>query len=334
MKHRIQFLRRRRAFITLLGGTAAAWPLAARAQQAMPMIGFLSSASPGPFAHLVANFRKGLSEGGFTEGQNITIEFHWAQDQYDRLPALAADLARKGVTVIAATGGDASALAAKAATSTIPVVFTIGGDPVKLGLVASLNSPGGNVTGVTLLTGSLEEKRLGLLHELVPRATVIAMLVNQNSPLAPTLTNDVQAAALVLGKQVLILHASNEPEVEAAFDAMVKQRVGALMVTADPFFFLRRAEIVALAAHHALPAIFEFREVAVAGGLLSYGTSIAGMYGQAGVYTARILKGAKPADLPVVQPTKFELVINLKTAKALGIEFPLSMQLLADEVIE
>jgi ABC-type uncharacterized transport system substrate-binding protein len=326
---------RRREFVTVVGGAAVSWPLAARAQQpTMPVIGFLSSASPAPFAHLVTNFRKGLSEVGFIEGQNVAIEFRWAQGKYNQLSELAADLAGRGVTVIAATGGDASALAAKAATSTIPVVFIIGGDPVGLGLVLSFNRPGGNVTGMTLLTGSLDEKRFGLLQELMPQTTVIAALVNQNSPLARAQTKALQAAASVLRKRVLILNASSEPDFDAAFGIMTQQQAGALVVTADPFFFLQRAQIVALAARHAIPAIYEFREIAMAGGLISYGPSIAGMYLQAGVYAGRILKGAKPADLPVMQPTTFELVINLTTAKALGLTVPPTLLARADEVIE
>jgi putative ABC transport system substrate-binding protein len=325
---------RRRKFIALLGG-AAAWPLAARAQPpTMPTIGFLSSTSPAAFTDFLAAFRKGLREIGLVEGENVLIEFQWAHGRYERLPALAAELASREVALIAATGGDASALAAKTVTSTIPIVFTIGGDPVKLGLVASFNQPGGNLTGITLLGGSLDEKRVGLLYELVPRVAVIATVVNPNSPLADAQAKGVQTAARAIGLEVIVLHAGNEQEIDAAFANLAAQGARALVVVADPFLFLRRNQIVALAAHHKVPAIYEVRDFASAGGLISYGTRIASMYLHAGRYAGRILKGAKPAELPVMQPTSFELVINLKAAKALGIEIPPTLLAQADEVIE
>jgi putative tryptophan/tyrosine transport system substrate-binding protein len=325
---------KRRAFIALIGG-AAAWPLAARAQQpAMPVIGFLSAASSGPFAHLVAAFRQGLQEAGYIEGQNVAIEYRWAEGQYDLLPALAADLVRLPVAVIVATGGAAVAQAAMAASSTIPIVFNSGGDPVQLGLVASMSRPGGNVTGVHLFIGTLDPKKLGLLRELVPKATVIGVLLNPKVAGFQTRLADVQRAAHDIGQQIQIVHASTERELEMAFEVLTQSRVGALVVGADPFFNAQRDQIVALAARFALPAIYEGREYAVAGGLMSYGTSLPEGYRQVGVYTGRILKGAKPFELPVVQSTKFEFVINLKTAKALGVQFSDNLLSLADEVIE
>jgi putative ABC transport system substrate-binding protein len=325
---------RRREFITLLGG-AAAWPLAARAQQSrMPTIGFLASASAATSAHFVAAFRKALAESGYVEDRNVAIEYRWAENQYDRLPVLAADLVRRQVALIVASGGPASPLAAKAATSTIPIVFTGTSDPVELGLVASLNRPGGNVTGTSAFTTELDAKRLEVIRELVPTAVVIGALINPNRPDAESQARDVQQAARTIGQRVLLVYAGSEGDLGTAFVAMVRQRIGALLVGADPFFNSLRTEVVALAARHVLPAVYMNRDFVAAGGLASYGTSIPEGYRQAGVYAAQILNGAQPAELPVVQPTKFELAINLKTAKALGLEVSPTLLARADEVIE
>jgi putative ABC transport system substrate-binding protein len=326
---------RRREFITLLGGAAAAWPVVAGAQQPpMPVIGFLNAASPAPWASFVAAFRNGLKESGYVEGQSVAIEYRWAEGKYDKLPELAADLVRQGVSVIVATGGSVSVLSAKAATTTIPIVFSTGIDPVRLGLVASFNRPGGNLTGVMLLVSELGGKLLGLLREIVPTGTLIAVLLNPDSPTAEYELNYIQQAARNIKQEIHILHARNGREIDAAFATMIQLGTGALLVGTDPFFNSRRDQLVALAAHHRIPAIYEEREYAATGGLMSYGTSFAEGYRQVGLYTGRILKGEKPADLPIVQATKFEMVINLKAAKSLGLTVPFGLLNAADEVIE
>ena len=325
---------RRRDFITLFGG-AAALPLAARAQQpGMPVIGFLDSKSPDDSAHIVAAFRRGLNGSTFIEGQNVTIEFRWAQNQYDQLPALAADLVRRRVDVIAATGGPA-ALAAKAASATIPIVFRLAADPIAAGLVASLSRPGGNITGVTSLNLEVGPKRLEFLHELVPTATIMAALVNPTNPInAEILSRDLQATARLLGLQLHLLHASSDADIDAVFATLTELRAGGLVIGTDAFFTSRDEKLAALALRYRIPTIYQWREFVAAGGLMSYGGSFADSYRLAGVYTGRILKGEKPADLPVQQATKLELFINIKTAKALGLEVPPTLLARADEVIE
>jgi putative ABC transport system substrate-binding protein len=323
---------RRRDFIGIFG-SAAAWPLAARAQQpAMPVIGFLNGQSRESFAHLVEAFRLGLSERGYVEGRNVAIEYRWAQGDLDRLPWLASDLVNRHVVVLVATGG--ADRFAKAATATILIVFTTGGEPVRTGLVASFNRPGGNATGVSVFTTVLEAKRIELLRELVPKAALIAVFLDPTFEGADIQLHEVEAAARAIGQQIRILNVSTDSEMETAFASVTEMRANALAVVGNPFLNSRRNQIVALAARHAIPAIYELREFAAAGGLMSYGPSITDVYRQVGVYTGRILQGEKPADLPVLQPTKFELVINLKTAKTLGLSIPLTLQVAADEVIE
>ena len=326
---------RRREFIFTLGG-AAALPLAARAQQAgMPVVGFVSGRSPETSVRHVDAFRKGLSETGYVEGQDVLVEYHWLNGQYDRLPPLMADLVRRRVAVIATPGSTPAARAAKAATTTIPIVFGVGEDPVKLGLVANLARPGGNATGINFFFQEVVSKRLGLLHEMVPKAVRIAVLVNPaNAPTAEATLRDLPEAARAIGLQIQVLNASTSREIEAAFATLVRDRVDALFVAPDGFLASRRVQFATLAARYTIPASYSQRDYVEAGGLMSYGSNIADAYRQGGVYTAQILKGAKPADLPVLQSTKFEFVINLQTARALGLEVPNSLQLLADEVIE
>jgi len=324
---------RRRKFMSLLAG-AATWPLAARAQQAaMPAIGFIRTTTPDDSVKLVEAFRRGLGEVGYVEGRNVVIEYRYAQGQIDRLPALAADLVARRVAVLAATGGTVSARAAKAATTTIPVVFTTGDDPIKTGLVASLSRPGGNLTGVSVFGARLGAKRLALLHELIPAADTVAILLNPKNPDSEDEAKDVQEAARALGIQILVLNAGTENEIDAQFKKLVEQRVGALMLGADTFFTSQRARIATLSTYLRIPTADSVREFPEAGGLASYGASL-GIYRQAGIYAGRILKGDKPADLPVQLPTAFEFVINLKTAKTLGLEVPPSLSARADEVIE
>jgi putative ABC transport system substrate-binding protein len=325
---------RRREFVMLLGGAAATWPLGARAQQlAMPVIGFLNSGSPAGYARQVAAFRQGLKEAGYVEGQNVAIEYRWAHGQYERLPALAAELIDRAAAVLAATTTPA-ALAAKAATTTVPTVFTTAGNPVELGLVASLSRPGGNVTGVTTLNVEIGPKRLELVRELIPTATIVGLLVNPTNPAAGILSRDLEAAARSLGLRLDMLHASTERDIDDAFATLVQRRASALVIVPDAFFNSRTEQLGALTLRHAVPSIFQYHEFVAAGGLMSYGGSYTDSYHWAGNYSGRILKGEKPADLPVQQFTKIELIVNLKTAKALGLTVPLSLLGRADEVIE
>jgi len=325
---------RRREFISI-AAAATAWPFVARAQQAnMPVVGFLSTRAPEESADVVEAFRSGLKERGFVDGQNVKIEFRWAHGDYGHLPALASELVRAQVAVIAALGGDPSALAARAATTTIPIVFAVGSDPVKEGLVESFNRPGGNLTGVTTFTNLMEPKRLALLRELAPGVPVMGALVNPKFPPAAAQARDIEEAGRAVGQRIVFANASADAELDGAFETLVKAGIGALMVTADPYFDTRRDRIIAFAARQRLPAIYQFRQFALAGGVLSYGLSFTDVYRQAGRYTGMVLKGTKPADLPVDQITKFELVINMKTARALGIKISDNLLSLADEVIE
>jgi putative tryptophan/tyrosine transport system substrate-binding protein len=327
---------RRRDFVALLGGGAAAWPLAARAQQpAMPMIGYLHTASPVGYTERLQAFRQGLKDAGYVEGQNVAIEYRWAENQSDRLAELAADMVRRRVAVIAAVGGPASAFAAKAVTATIPIVFIVNEDPAKLGLVTSIARPGGNLTGINILLSELVAKRLELLRELVPAATRVAVLVNPvNAAITETTLRDVDAAARTLGLQIQVVRAGTSREINAVFATFVRERPDALFVGGDPFFLVRRVQLANLASHHSIPSTYAVRDIAEAGGLMSYGTNIADALRQVGVYAGRILAGAKPADLPVVQSSKFELVINAETARMLGLTVPPSLLAIADEVIE
>jgi len=324
----------RREFITVLGGAAATWPLAAWAQKPMPVIGFLSTGSLQSDAFRLAAVRQGLMEAGYVEGRNFAFDYRWAEGQYERLPALAAELVRREVALIVTGGGTTSTVAAKSATATIPIVFTTGADPIKLGLVASLNRPGSNITGVSFLVNTLVAKQFEVLHEAVPKTALIGYLVNPTYVNAEADTRNVLAAAEVVGQKLLVVQAHTDSELEAAFVTLIQQRAGALVVGADPFFFDRRAKLVELAARQKVPAIYFLREFASAGGLMSYGTSITEAYRIVGLYAGRILKGEKPAELPVQQSTKVELIVNLKTAKALGLTVPPALLARADEVIE
>jgi putative tryptophan/tyrosine transport system substrate-binding protein len=328
-------MRGRREFFGVFAGSVVVWPLVVRAQQqAMRVVGFLHDGTPEGRAHFAAAFREGLSEVGFVDGRNVVIEYHWAQDQFDRVPALVAELVQRRVAVIATPGSATAALAAKAATSTIPIVFSVGSDPIKLGLVDSLNRPGGNVTGVNYYSQDLGPKRLGLLRELMPAGADVVVLVNPMSPITDPALKDLQAAASTVGQQLSMLHASNNQEIYAAFPVMAQRRNSALMIITDPLFTSRRVQLVTLATRYAIPAIYTSREFTEVGGLMSYGTDLPSMYRQVGNYAGRILNGAKPSDLPVMQPIKFEFVINLATAKALGIDVPATLLARADEVIE
>ena len=325
----------RRAFISLLSGTAVAWPLVARAQQPLPVVGFLHPASADTSADRLRGFRQGLKETGFVEGENVAIEYRWADNQLDRLPALATELVRRQVAVIAAPAGTPPALAAKAASTTIPIVFLVAEDPVRLGLVASLAGPGGNLTGINFFNAELSAKRLELLHTLVPGATRVAALVNPaNATTTETTLRDLEPAARAMGLQIKVLNASTSPEIDTAFATFVRERPDAVFVGLDQFFASRRVQLVHLASRHAVPATYALRDFAEAGGLMSYGTNLVDAYRQVGVYTGRIVKGAKPTDLPVVQSTKFELVINAQTARMLGLTVPDKLLVAADEVIE
>jgi putative ABC transport system substrate-binding protein len=324
---------RRRQFITFVGG-ATAWRLAARAQQAAPVVGFLSARSPAEAASVLGAFRQGLGETGYYEGKNVTIEYRWAEGHYDRLPALAEELVRRGVAVIAATGGEPSPLAAKAATATLPIVFTLGGDPVEMGLVASISRPGGNLTGTTIMGVELGPKRLDLVRQLVPKALRIAILANPKFPMASAEVREVEGAARTLAIEINVQNASTEREIEKAFAELVQQRSDALIIGTDPFLLGQRDQLAGLAARHAVPTMYFLREFVEAGGLLSYGPDIRRGYRQAGVYTGYILRGTKPSELPVLRPTSFLLSINLKTAKALGLALPATLLALADDVIE
>src|SRR5262249_35587613 len=326
---------KRREFITLVGGAAAAWPLAARAQQQkVPKVGWLNSGGSSGREHLLTAFRQGMSDTGFVDGQNVAIEYRWAQGQYERLPELAENLARLGVAVIAATGGTVSSLVAKRTTMTIPVVGVFDGDPVAAGLVASMNRPGGNITGISLVASVIEAKQLELLRELAPKTSVIALLANPANPNTETISRDLIAAARNIGLELSVLHATSEYELDSAFQQLVQLRAGALMIATDPVFLDRRERLVALTAGYPIPAISGRPEYTALGGLMSYGTSLADAYRQIGTYVGRIVGGIKPADLPVMQPTKFEFVVNLKAAKALGLEIPPKLLAFADEVIE
>ncbi len=326
---------KRREFITLVGGSAVGWPLTAYAQQpAMPVIGFMSSRSPTDFSHLLQSFRRGLGETGYVESRNVTIEYRWAEGRYERLPAVAAELVSRQVAVIASFGGSAAARAAKAATATIPIVISIGEDPAEARFVQNLNRPEGNITGVMLFTSVLGSKRLGLLRELAPNAGAIGVLVNLTTTSGQTQTRDVEQAARELGQRLVVLDARTDDDLDKSFATFAREQIGALMIAADPFFDTRRDRIITLVAGHGWPAIYQFRDYVLAGGLMSYGASITDTYRQNGIYVGRILQGAKPADLPVQLPTKFELVLNLTTAKVLGLSVPLTLQASADEVIE
>jgi putative ABC transport system substrate-binding protein len=324
---------RRREFLGALGGTAA-WPLVAQAQQSLPVIGFLNSASLGPIARSVEAYRAGLKESGYVDGYNVTIEYRWAEGHYEKLPALAADLVLRRVALISTLGGEGSTLAAKAATKTIPIVFNLSVDPVTLGLIENFNRPGGNITGVMSLTSTLEGKRFGLLREIVPKTDTIAILVNPTRLAADIQVSAAQEAAMSTGVRVVRINCSSTEEFDPSFAKIVEQRAGGLVVAADPFFFSQHERLVSLAARYKIPAIYEWRDYPLAGGLMSYGTVLADAYHQNGVYAGRILKGERPGDLPVVRSSKFEFVLNLKTAKALGLELPLQYVARADEVIE